>query len=152
MWEPRRLTTLWAFTACYRESFITRRTFLYATTPLLVLGSTCSLREVEAGRFSFGRSGKSMMLTRHIYLYLDLDPVYKIISSDFLVFFVNSHSIHCPISTVHLIADIKLLTYLRSSALLDKLPIVQPLKNFPAFYGTRRFITVFTRALHWSLS
>jgi hypothetical protein len=29
---------------------------------------------------------------------------------------------------------------------------VQPLKKFPAFYGTRRFITVFTRALHWSLS
>jgi hypothetical protein len=45
-----------------------------------------------------------------------------------------------------------LLTYLRSWALLEKLPIVQPLKNFPTFYGTRRFITVFTRALHWSLS
>jgi hypothetical protein len=29
---------------------------------------------------------------------------------------------------------------------------VQPLKNFPTFYGTRRFNTVFTRALHWSLS
>jgi hypothetical protein len=29
---------------------------------------------------------------------------------------------------------------------------VQLLKNFPAFYGTRRLITVFTRALHWSLS
>jgi hypothetical protein len=29
---------------------------------------------------------------------------------------------------------------------------VQPLKNFRAFYGTRRFNTVFTRALHWSLS
>jgi hypothetical protein len=28
---------------------------------------------------------------------------------------------------------------------------MQPLKNFPAFYGTRRFNTVFTRALHWSL-
>jgi hypothetical protein len=39
-----------------------------------------------------------------------------------------------------------------SWALLEKLPIVQPLKNFPAFYGTRRFITVFTTALHWSLS
>jgi hypothetical protein len=26
------------------------------------------------------------------------------------------------------------------------------LKNFPAFYGTRRFINVFTRAFHWSLS
>jgi hypothetical protein len=45
-----------------------------------------------------------------------------------------------------------LLTYLRSWALLEKLPLVQPLKNFPAFYGTRRFITAFTRALHWSLS
>jgi hypothetical protein len=25
-------------------------------------------------------------------------------------------------------------------------------QNFPEFYGTRRFIIVFTRALHWSLS
>jgi hypothetical protein len=30
-------------------------------------------------------------------------------------------------------------------------PIVQLLKNFTTFYGTRKFITVFTRALHWSL-
>jgi hypothetical protein len=22
MWEPRRLTTLWVFTACYRDSFL----------------------------------------------------------------------------------------------------------------------------------
>jgi hypothetical protein len=28
--------------------------------------------------------------------------------------------------------------------LLEKLPIVQLLENFPAFYGTRRFITAFT--------
>jgi hypothetical protein len=34
---------------------------------------------------------------------------------------------------------------------LEKPPVVQLLKNFPAFYGTRRFITVLTRALHWSL-
>jgi hypothetical protein len=39
-----------------------------------------------------------------------------------------------------------------SWALLEKPPIVQPLKNFPEFYGNRRFITVFTKALHWSLS
>jgi hypothetical protein len=44
------------------------------------------------------------------------------------------------------------LTLSWSWALLEKLPIVQLLKNFPAFYGTRRLITVFTRALHWSLS
>jgi hypothetical protein len=42
--------------------------------------------------------------------------------------------------------------YLRSWALLKKPSTVQLLKNFPAFHGTRRFITVFTRALHWSLS
>jgi hypothetical protein len=36
-------------------------------------------------------------------------------------------------------------------SLLEKLPIVQLLKNFPAFYGTRRFSTVFARALHWSI-
>jgi hypothetical protein len=43
-------------------------------------------------------------------------------------------------------------TYLRSWALLEEPPIVQPLKNPPAFYGTRSFNTVFTRALQWSLS
>jgi hypothetical protein len=34
-----------------------------------------------------------------------------------------------------------------SRALLEKAPVVQVLKNLPAFYGTRRFITVFTRSL-----
>jgi hypothetical protein len=43
------------------------------------------------------------------------------------------------------------LTYLSTLALLEKLPIAQPLKNVAAFYGTRRFITVLTKALHWSL-
>jgi hypothetical protein len=43
-------------------------------------------------------------------------------------------------------------TYLRSWVLLEEPLIRQPLKNFPAFHGTRRFNTVFTRALHWSLS
>jgi hypothetical protein len=41
------------------------------------------------------------------------------------------------------------LTHSWSWALLQKPPIVQ---HFPAFYGTRRFITVFKRSLHWSLS
>jgi hypothetical protein len=35
-------------------------------------------------------------------------------------------------------------------ALLEKPPVVYLLKNLP--YETRRFITVFTRSLHWSLS
>jgi hypothetical protein len=33
-------------------------------------------------------------------------------------------------------------------ALLEKLLVVQLLKNFSTFYGTRRFIAVFTRAHH----
>jgi hypothetical protein len=43
-------------------------------------------------------------------------------------------------------------THSWSRALLEKPPTVQLLKNFLGFYGTRRFITVFTRVLHWSLS
>jgi hypothetical protein len=36
------------------------------------------------------------------------------------------------------------LTHSWSRALLEKLPIVQLLENFSAFYGTRRFKTAFT--------
>jgi hypothetical protein len=43
-------------------------------------------------------------------------------------------------------------THSQTSVLFENPSIVQLLKNFPIFYGTRRFITVFTRALHWSLS
>jgi len=35
---------------------------------------------------------------------------------------------------------------------LDKLTVTQLVKKFPAFRGTRRFITVFTTARHWSIS
>jgi hypothetical protein len=35
---------------------------------------------------------------------------------------------------------------------LERPQLVQPLGRFPAFYGTRRFITEFTRALHLYLS
>jgi hypothetical protein len=39
-----------------------------------------------------------------------------------------------------------------SRGLLEKLTVSQLIKKFPAFYGTRRFITAFTRARHLSLS
>jgi len=39
-----------------------------------------------------------------------------------------------------------------SRVLLEKLIVAQLVRKFPAFYGTRRFITVFTTARHWSLS
>ena len=46
-------------------------------------------------------------------------------------------------------------TYLltpRSRVLLEKLTGSKLVKNFPAFYGTRRFITAFTSSRHLSLS
>jgi hypothetical protein len=39
-----------------------------------------------------------------------------------------------------------------SRVLLQELPSSQPVRKFPAFYGTRRFITAFTSARHLSLS
>jgi hypothetical protein len=39
-----------------------------------------------------------------------------------------------------------------SRGLLEKLTVSQLVKKFPAFYGTRRFITLFTTARHLSLS
>jgi hypothetical protein len=36
--------------------------------------------------------------------------------------------------------------------LLGKPPVVKLLNNFSTFYGNRRFISVFTTALRWSLS
>jgi hypothetical protein len=38
------------------------------------------------------------------------------------------------------------------AVLLEKLIVTQLVKKFPAFYGTQKFITVFTTAHHWSLS
>jgi hypothetical protein len=35
MWEPRRLTTLWAFTVCYRDSFTFTLPFIYFQSNLL---------------------------------------------------------------------------------------------------------------------
>jgi len=38
------------------------------------------------------------------------------------------------------------------SRVLGKLTVTQLVKKFPACYGTRSLITVFTRARQWSLS
>jgi hypothetical protein len=39
-----------------------------------------------------------------------------------------------------------------SRILLEKLTVAQLVKRFPVFYGTQRFITVFTKVRHRSLS
>ena len=62
------------------------------------------------------------------------------------------YNIILPQLTIYLLTN--LLTYLltpRSTALLEKLTVSQLVKKFPAFYGTRRFITTVTSARHLSL-
>jgi hypothetical protein len=51
-----------------------------------------------------------------------------------------------------IIIKIIIITYSMEVRPLEKPPVAQPLKNVRIFYGTRRLITLFTRALHWSLS
>jgi hypothetical protein len=53
MWEPRRLTTLWAFTASYRDSFI-----LLLLSSLLLRG-TERRKDVEGGK-EVGSGQKSL--------------------------------------------------------------------------------------------
>jgi hypothetical protein len=53
------------------------------------------------------------------------------------------------VNCVSIVTQYKLITYLltpRSTVLLEKLTGFQLVKKFPAFYGTRRFITAFTSA------
>jgi hypothetical protein len=45
--------------------------------------------------------------------------------------------------------EIKLSPWIKD--LLEKLIVPQIVKKFLAFYGTRKFITVFTTARHWFL-
>jgi hypothetical protein len=58
------------------------------------------------------------------------------------------HPTHC---STHIIIHYPGLA-LSYSRLLQSPPVVQPLEKLPEFYGTRRFITEFTRACHLSLS
>jgi hypothetical protein len=53
------------------------------------------------------------------------------------------------------VSVVPLITYFLtpwSRVLLEKLTCLKLVKKFPAFYGTRRFITAFTSARHLSLS
>jgi len=43
-------------------------------------------------------------------------------------------------------------SFITSNQLFENLKVTQLVEKFPAFYGSRRFITAFTRARHWILS
>jgi len=58
---------------------------------------------------------------------------------------IQKQKAYCPSNTTYLLIP-------WSRVLLEKLTGSQLLKKFHAFYGTRRFITAFTKAHHLSLS
>jgi hypothetical protein len=62
------------------------------------------------------------------------------VGNSLFVVITNIESVWCSVNYGHT----KLSA--RSWAILEKLPVAQLLKNFPTFYRTRRFITVFKRA------
>jgi hypothetical protein len=80
-----------------------------------------------------------------IYIY-----IWRFVSVLLFMFFKETRIVE--VNTVYDMAHIRVKPCLRSCGLLEKLPIVELLKKFLTFYGIRRFITVFTRSLHWSLS
>jgi hypothetical protein len=53
---------------------------------------------------------------------------------------------------INLVHRIRFFPNFLSYTISDSYFISQLLKNFQTFYDTRRFMTVFTRARHWSLS
>jgi hypothetical protein len=91
------------------------------------------------------------VMVYEMYMVLALFMLIGIIQKPTLrSFYTKNPLLFTPICSKTL--PLERLTYLRSWALLEELSIVQPFKTPPAFYGTRRFNTMFTRALHWSLS
>jgi hypothetical protein len=54
--------------------------------------------------------------------------------------------------TILLLLLLLLLLTTWSRILLEKLRVIELVKKYPAFYGNRRFITVFTTVRHWSTS
>ena len=79
-------------------------------------------------------NGNSLQWYRNLYIYCSSN------SADYLKVWARQMVIHTYILTLH------------SRVLLEKLISFQPVKKFPAFYGTWEFITAFTSAHHTSLS
>jgi hypothetical protein len=82
-----------------------------------------------------------MLYCRWVFLclwhqYLQTDPTYNTATAWVLTEYTCYTYLLTPYSTV----------------LLEKLTGLQLVQTFPAFYGTRRFITAFTRACHLALS
>jgi len=80
----------------------------------------------------------------YAYVIGDLPTSTRNIAMNTLRIYANMHNMHKNVLTYVLTAW--------STVLLEKLTGFQLVKKFPAFYGTRRYITAFTSARNLSLS
>jgi hypothetical protein len=80
MWEPRRLTSLWAFTACYRDSFTS-----FFTEGIL------------KGNFEFRNSRNG---TRVVTKEIDFSTICSHFENNILPYFTFYHKSHKPIRAV----------------------------------------------------
>ena len=89
------------------------------------------------------------------YKYVDTNtyPYTDVYRNTKIYFFISLYTIFPPVWTTYNILSY-LLTYLLTpwSRVLEKLTDFQPIKKFPAFYGTWMFITAFISDRHLSLS
>jgi hypothetical protein len=86
MWEPRRLTTLWPFTACYRDSFTFYIFILkgkYSKTALTVKNYFTSLYKMNAQwrghvyDYCLESTRYSYKKFREILLFTHTEPIYR---------------------------------------------------------------------------
>jgi hypothetical protein len=87
MWEPRRLTAIWAFTTCYRDSFTftqNRSTFFHSW--LL----THTFKQMDHARFSAGKQKFRVPLCV-IYVLTDLNGVLTAYAWDQIISWEDCH-------------------------------------------------------------
>jgi hypothetical protein len=71
MWEPRRLTTLWAFTVCYRDSFTSART----EDENAVFGQNADLFKYKAGGIFSYHCGQSITFKDGLSIHIMYHPM-----------------------------------------------------------------------------
>jgi hypothetical protein len=104
---------------------------------------------------------RSILISTHLHLDLPsgLFPsgfptniLYAFLFSPYREFTGKKYALLHFMQTSFILRQINKTKLINYGALLESPPVVNPLDSFPAFYGTQRFITTFTRAVHLSLS
>jgi hypothetical protein len=106
--------------------------------------------------------GLSCNLSVHLPYYTASDPILTSTRTSDVTFRIAidpgqglQHAVRAPLRPAATFVNYVYSTYLltpHSTVLLETLTGLQPVKKFPAFYGTRRFITALKNARHLSIS